>query len=143
MKRPIALMLGIAIGSAEEAAEFTEKIVPQPHIESETYGSPQATVMAAAGTGSSADTTEPLAHLRWRIFYGKMLRARKAGEFGMLNAFADTACELAKLRPNLKSWERKMQAQMLDHEIQMIKMRSRGCKDYSSALPAIEHALGI
>jgi hypothetical protein len=158
MKRPVALLLGIAVGGAEAGAALDESLTlqphvgltkhenkflaSQPHVELEKYESPQRKTSSANSSGGASDTSEPLAHLRWRLFYKKMLRSR-GKKFGMLNALVDTARDLAALRPDLKQWERECQAQMLHHEIKMIKLRSRGCKDYSPAMPAIRQALGL
>jgi hypothetical protein len=63
----------------------------------------------------------------------------------MLDAFVDTARELAEAYPHLEQWERRMHFQMLQPEvgIGMIKHRARGCKDFSAALPLVAIELGV
>jgi hypothetical protein len=112
------------------------------HPEDFNTDSPTTTVRVFA-SGSAAGTA-PLGRFRWVTFYRTMLRANGATtQVAMLDACADTAYEIARRYPDLEDWERLHQYNCLRYEIELTKARSRGCKDYSAALPIIARALRL
>ncbi len=143
MNKPVAALLTVAICTGE-ATTFLhdESLAPQPHVELETTA-PAMRREAAAATSSGIGSSELLGHLRQRLLYTKTLRARKSSKYAMLDAFADTAREIVQNRPDLEPWRRAQQYQMLKYEVGLTKMRSRGCRDYSDALPVVAQALGV
>jgi len=136
-----ALVLAASIVTGEITETIQDSFLIPPHVEQETK-LPQLTKQMCPVTDGAVSESEPLGRFRWRVFHKKMLAARRK-KFGMLDAFADTARAIMEQYPSLKPWERKMQYDMLKCEINLIKLRSRGVKDFSEALPAVAQALSV
>ena len=123
-----------------------EAFGPQPHVDSEmkTPDFEKAIVDSASG---SNDTKELPGHFRQRVLYKKLLRVKKYRNEGekqdMLDAYVDTARELAETYPHLKQWERQMHFQVFQSNIKMLIRRSSGCKNFSAALPLVAMHLGV
>src|ERR1700676_618957 len=85
-----------------------------PHVDSEN-NFPECRKEMIASSGGSSDTGELPGHFRQRTLYTKSLRVNKCGnkreKLDMLDAFVDTARELAEAYPHLEQWERRMHFQ--------------------------------
>jgi hypothetical protein len=139
--RSTALILAASIVTGEVTETIQDSFLIPPHVELETK-LPQLTKQVCPLTDGAVSESEPLGRFRWRVFHKKMLAARRK-KFGMLDAFVDTARTIVEQYPSLEPWERKMQYDMLKCEISLIKLRSRGVKDFSGALPAVAQALSV
>ncbi len=117
-----------------------------PYVDSEN-NFPECRKEMIASRGDNSDTGELPGHFRQRTLYAKSLRVNKCGnkkeKLDMLDAFVDTARELAETYPHLEQWERRIHFQMLQSEVGMIKHRVRGSKDFSAALPLVAIELGV
>jgi hypothetical protein len=141
MKSTIPLLLAVTI-AGESMFELLHEAAVQPHIEPELRVSTPIRIGEAASPGGSNDS-EPLGILRQKILYAQRARARRARDpLVMASAFVATARAVMRMR-GLKPWECQMQYNCLKWEIELTKRRTRGCNDYSDALPAIAQALGI
>ena len=120
---------------------------PQPHIDSENNFPECKRAIPGVISGSGSGTGELPGHFRQRTLYTKSLRVKKTRNpqqtSQTLDAFVDTARELADAYPDLKPWERQMHFQMFQSEIKMTSIRTRGRKDFSFALPLVAKALGV
>jgi hypothetical protein len=118
----------------------------QPHVDSEIKTPDREKAIVASPRGSSG-TEELPGHFRQRTLYQKSLRVKKyrnkRERQDMLDAFVDAARELAENYPHLKPWERQMHFQMFQSDIKMLILRSRGCKNFSAALPLVAMHLGV
>jgi len=118
----------------------------QPHVDSEIRTPECEKAIVASGSGSS-DTKELPGHFRQRVLYKESLRAKKyrnqREKQDMLDAYVDTARELAETYPHLKQWERQMHFQMFQSHIKMMILRSAGCRNFSAALPLVALHLGV
>ena len=115
---------------------------PHNHIEEFDGDKPMATVAIFAS--GSAVSDQSLGRFRWITFYRKMLWANGSKtKVAMLDAYADTAYEIARRYPDLEGWERLHRYNCFRTEINLTRARTRGCKDYSGALPIIARALRV
>lgn len=115
---------------------------PHNHIEEFDGDKPTATIAIFASGSAVSDAS--LGRFRWITFYRKMLRANGSKtKVAMLDAYADTAYEIARRYPDLEAWERLHQYNCFRSEINLTRARTRGCKDYSAALPIIARALRV
>jgi hypothetical protein len=64
-------------------------------------------------------------------------------ELAMFNAYLETARAVVDRYPNLKLWERQHQYNCFRSQIERAFLRTRGCRDFSGALPAIAQVLGV
>jgi len=124
-----------------------EGVEPQPHIDSENNFHERKKAIAGVISGDSSGIGETPGHFRQRTLYTKSLRVTKTrnrrGKIATLDAFVDTARELANAYPDLKPWEQRMHFQMFQSEVRMTSLRTRGCKDFSAALPLIARELSV
>lgn len=143
MKRKFSSLLLVAAIASESVAENShESFLIQPHVEPELKLS---TPSKQPGPTSSAigDSDEPLGILRQKILYRRSRRASLSKDrFARLNAYVETAHELMHLR-RLQRAERQMQFACLQDDIESISVRTRGCHDFSDALPAIAKVLDV
>jgi hypothetical protein len=149
-------LIRISLSTAIVLHEFLaplhdEAIEPQPHIDTENK-SPEcrkAIVALASGGSSGSDNYagELPGRFRQRTLYNKSLRVKKTRNkrerLELLDAFVDTARELAETYPYLKQWERQMHFQMFQSEVRMKMLRTRGCQDFSAALPLVARHLDV
>jgi hypothetical protein len=142
MKPALPALLAVAVASEFIAENLHESFAVQPHVEPEVKVSnpiAQAPPTSPVGSGNM----EPLGILRQRILYAKMRRANLVtGDLAMADAFIATARAVMRERA-LQPFERQIQFDCLRGEIELIHGRSRGCRDYSNALPAVANALDI
>lgn len=145
METAIRISLSTALLLHEVAAPFHGETVIL-HIDSEN-NFPECRKEMIASSGGNNDTGELPGHFRQRTLYTRSLRVKKTGnkreKLDMLDAFVDTARELAEAYPHLEQWERRMHFHSLEFEVGMIKKRTRGCKDFSAALPLVAIELGV
>jgi hypothetical protein len=124
-----------------------EAIEPQPHIDFENNFPECKRAIAGVTSGGSSGMGELPGHFRRRTLYAKSLRVKKTQnrreKIETLDAFVDTARELANAFPGLKPWERQMHFQMFQSEVRMTLLRTRGCKDFSAALPLVARQLRL
>jgi|SRR5579862_3453503 len=141
MKFNLPAFLAFVIAS-ESVAENAQESVVEPHIEPEIRVlKPCAEAQTLVGGNNTSD--EPLGILRTKILYKKTRRANLTkSKLAMADAFVDTAHALLRER-KLKPLERQIQYDCLRWEIELIRLRTLGCRDYSFALPAIAKALDI
>ncbi len=141
-----AVLVTAAIATEVFLPHRHDAMAPPPHIEPEIKASVPST-LPLNSLGGNAVSTESLGSFRWNTFYRKMRRlGMKKGEvqrFGMLEAYFETARAIAERYPDLKKWERQHQYNCFKSEINLTSLRTRGCKDYSSALPVIAQVLGV
>jgi len=140
MRPLIAFIVAGALTSEAIAEPFLEARTP-PHTEQGTRVSelPEH----ATDPLSSTRNPEPLGHLTGRVLYAETHAARiRKNKLAMLDAYVETAHALLRDRA-LEPWERLMQYNILRHDIDMIRLRTRNAVDYSAALPAVAAALGI
>jgi hypothetical protein len=142
---PISLSTAIVLHEVLSPLHH-EAVGPQPHIDSEIKTPDREKAIVALARGSSG-TEELPGHFRQRTLYQKSLRVKKyrnkREQIEMLEAYVDTARELAATYPRLKQWERQMHFQMFQSDIKMLIRRSRGCKNFSAALPLVAMHLGV
>jgi hypothetical protein len=146
MDRNLSATLVVAALVTEAVLSYRHDETPPPHIEPDVRVSkPVHTLQMSSGGGDVR--TETLGRFRWETFYRKMRRLglTKGDEhrLGMLEAYFETARAIAERYPDLKSWERRHQYNCFEHEIKLTSLRTRGCRDYSNALPVIAKVLGI
>jgi hypothetical protein len=148
MKRN-TILAGLLVSTVASEAVHTP-LDAHPHIECDVKVSQPSTVAApiSIGGGTAKVDDETLGHFRWRMFHRKMLRANRAtwadkDELAMFDAYLETARAVVDHYPSLKLWERQHQYNCFRSEIELTKLRTRGCRDFSSALPAIAHVLGV
>lgn len=142
---PISLSTAIVLHQVLSPL-YHEAVGSQPHIDSEIRTPDREKAIVASARGSSG-TEELPGHFRQRTLYQKSLRVKKyrnkIEQIEMLEAYVDTARELAETYPNLKQWERQMHFQMFQSDIKMLILRSRGRKNFSAALPLVAMHLGM
>jgi hypothetical protein len=140
-QKTILAGLLVSTVAAEAVAQTLHKV--HPHVELETKVATPRTITRIS-TGGGSMSTKPLGHFRWETFYAKRGLARKAkDELAMYTAYVETAREIVKHYPDLKLWERQHQYNCFKSEMDLTKMRTRGCRDFSGALPAIAQILGV
>lgn len=137
--KSLPLLLAATI-SAETAIPHHKAL---PHVEQELK-----IVMPSTQNGVSLAnkrSEEPLGRVWGRILYRNQLWANKFKRqmSGPWDAYVDTASEIHKTYPDLKMWQRHQLYGCLKSRIKSTLLRSRGCKDYRTALPMIAKALGI
>jgi hypothetical protein len=123
-----------------------EAVETQPHVDYENnFPRPSKTITGDSFGGNGSE--ELPGHFRQRMLYKKSLAVKKTRnpkeKFEMLDAFVDAAQALAREYPYLKPWERQMHFQMFQAQVGITNRRTRGCKDFSAALPLVANALGV
>jgi hypothetical protein len=138
-KKPLASLLAMAV--AAEALHAPLGVMPHTELDvKEPIPQPPQQLSASVGSVSA----EALGRFRWNTFYLKRARAHKSKDpLAMLNAYLETARQIAICYPDLKLWERQHQYNCFKSEIELTKMRTRGCRDYSEALLGIAQVLGV
>jgi hypothetical protein len=145
-KKLPSVLVAAAIAAETFLPRHHDAAAPATHIEPEIKTSVPST-LPRNSLGGGAVGTESLGSFRWNTFYRKMRRlGLKKGEvqrFGMLEAYFETARAIAECYPDLKRSERQHQYNCFKSQIRLTRLRTRGCKDYSGALPVIAQTLGI
>jgi hypothetical protein len=142
MKELLPIALVTTVGAEFVTQALHEGLSGNPHIDQEII-EPCPAVSSSQSSSGGSNGTEPLAHLRWKVFYAEMLKANRAKDsFGMHEALVTAARAMIRDRA-LAPWERVMQYDMLKHEAKMLHWRTRGRVNCFGALPAVAAALGI
>lgn len=146
MDKNLPAILVAAALTAEAVVSYRHEEAPPPHIEPELKVSTLGHLVQSSPGGGNV-STEPLGRFRWNTFYRKMRRlSLKKGDerrVGMLEAYFETAQAIMECYPDLKIWERQHQYNCFKHQIKLTNLRTRGCKDYSNALPVVAKTLGV